>query len=149
MKPDIDRKQEQIIVRAEHIILSHGIETVRRLFRGDRPPDAEEQFASIQRLITGKIVEHLAFEEDRLFPLLLAGNPSETTIQMIAALRHEHDTLLKRVQQLQPLLHHCSITKCTGALWMALLDFVTDVGKHIAKEELLFELLFPCAVTQN
>lgn len=148
LAPQTDRTQRSEILgsaQADHELLFLGIENFRKLFAGVRPSDAAQQFASIQQLITKKIAEHFADEEDRIFPLLLAGNPTEKESQTIAELCEEHATFLATAQWLNALLQRTNLAKCKGELWTALRDFLTGLEKHIAKEDQLFEA-FTCFV---
>ena len=140
MTPPTHQAQVLGTARADHEILTGVMENVRAMFKGERPADAAQQFANIQQLLAVKIGEHFADEEKYLFPWMVTDNPSAAVAQVVAELCREHATLLEEAQQLRSLLHHRSITNCSGALWVALLDFFCDLHAHAAKEDQLFKL---------
>jgi len=135
-----DRFQILQVAQADHVLLSLSIWNFRRLFTGARPPEAAQQFAEIQQFITKKIFAHFADEESRVFPLMLADDPGKPTSKVIAELRAEHATLLTKAHRLNALLARCSLNKCKGEHWSALRSFLTDMEKHVAKEDQLFAL---------
>jgi len=126
-------------VQADHELLSLSIENFRSLFTGFRPPDAAQQFADIQQLITKKLSNHFADEEQRIFPLLLASNPTAEEEQAIADLCQEHATFLATAHNLNALLQTVNLARCKGELWSAMRKFLADLEKHAAKEDRLFE----------
>ena len=121
-------------------MLTSVMENVRSLFKGDRTPDAAQQFANIQQLLTQEIVEHFASEEKNLFPWMLTDNSSADVAQTIVTLCQEHEVLREEAKRLSALLHDRSIAKCTGELWIALMDFFCDLHAHATKEDALFKL---------
>ena len=137
------RETDQVIILgsviADHELLALNIKSFRRLFMGVRTPDATQQFADIQHLITQKISEHFADEENRVFPLLLAAFPGATESQIIADLSQEHADLLAKAEQLNAQFHRVNLTKCTGEIWAAMRDFFTNFESHAAREDQLFE----------
>ena len=136
---DLSDPQVFGIAQADHELLSQAARNVHGLFRGDCPPDAAQQFAEIKQLITAKMAEHFAYEENQVFPMLLADPADPQLVQLVTELRTEHAALLAAGQRLSRQLHQRSLTKCTGELWTALLDFFTDLLHHSAKEDQLFE----------
>jgi len=126
------------MARADHEILARAIKNFRRLFAGNHPSTAAQEFNEIKQLITQKIPEHFA-DEEAVFPSLLSDNPSQHVAQVIAELRSEHIQLLEEVQQVSDQLHPCTLTQCHGHLWLAMLDVFKALEKHAAKEEQLFK----------
>lgn len=106
---------------------------------GDRPPTSTKEFGEIQELITKKIAEHFAEEENLVFPLLTVDSPDQQMTQAIAELCQEHSQLLAEANRLGNQLHRRDIAHCTGELWTALLDFFTAFEKHAAKEDQLYK----------
>ena len=139
MNPPPNPAQFLQTAKADHEILSKAIKNFRRLFVGDRPPDAPEKFTAIQSLLTQKIAEHLTEEEARVFPTLLASARGSTVAPIVAELIQEHIQLLAEAQRLSGLLQQQSSPQCTGKLWTALLDYFTVFEKHVVKEDLLFK----------
>ena len=139
LNPQVDRSLGLISAQADHVLLSLSIWNFRRLFTGARPPDAARQFVEIQQLITEKISEHFADEENHVFPLLLANNPGLREFQVIADLYQAHATLLAQAQRLNTLLPRINLAKCKGEHWSAIRIFLTDLEKHAATEDRLFE----------
>ena len=138
MSPQSDRSQFLELAQTEHVLLALSIWNFRRLFTGDRPPDAAQQFTDIQQFITQKLAGHFADEESRIFPVLLADHPWQMESQVLAELRQDHMRLLTKARQLNALLHRINLAKCTGELWTALRDFLADMEQHVAKEDQLF-----------
>jgi len=145
LTPQIERFHILGSAQADHDLIFLSIENFRRLFTGARPPDANQQFADIQQLITTKIPEHFADEESRVFPLLFAGQPGKKESQVSAVLCQEHATLLAQANRLNVLLQRVNLPKCKGELWSAMHDFLSDLEKHVTKEVQLFEA-FTCLV---
>ena len=139
MNPATNPSQVLQTAKADHEILSKAIKNFRRVFVGDRPPDAAQHFAAIQHLLTQKIVEHLTDEETRVFPALLASPRGSTVAPVVTELIQEHIQLLAEAQRLSGLLQQQSIPQSTGKLWTALLDYFTVFEKHVIKEDLVFK----------
>ena len=127
--------------RADHEILADLMVNVRKLFKGDRPPDATQQFATIQQLLSEKLSGHFTDEEKYLFPWIIAENPSAEIVRVIAELCAEHIQLLAEAGHLQSLLHHQNVVTCTGEVWIALLDFFCNLHAHATKEDQLFKFI--------
>ena len=127
------------VAQADHEILSKAIRNVRKLFIGDHPPDAAHQFNILRQLLTKKIAEHFADEENRLFPALLATEAGPKIAPILAELQQDHVQLLAEAQRLNTLLQDRTIAQRTGESWTALLDFFTVFEKHVAKEDRLFQ----------
>lgn len=139
MDPQLERSQALNLARADHVQLALGIFHFRRLFKGARPVDAPQQFAEIQHFITKKIAEHFADEERRIFPVVLASQPTPQETQTITELCAEHEQMLAQAQQLHGQLQRVTIAKCKGELWTTLRDFLAALEKHAAKEDRLFQ----------
>lgn len=138
LTPPTEHLQILDSAQADHELMSLSIEKFRRLFTGARPPDATQQFADIQHLITTKIPAHFSDEENRVFPVLFAGNPGKKESQISVVLCQEHAALLAKAQRLDALLQQVNLTQCKGELWSAMQDFLTDLENHVAKEVELF-----------
>jgi iron-sulfur cluster repair protein YtfE (RIC family) len=134
------RTQYLLVAAADHEMLSHAVGNFRRLFAGERPADAVQEFAALRRLLNQKLVDHFRYEDQWVFPALLADQPPAAVVQLIAELRQEHGSLLLEAQALDALLAHATLATCTGELWSALLDFFEDLLKHTVKEDNLFRL---------
>lgn len=134
--------QYLLITAADHEILSRGIERFRRLFAGDRPPNAEAEFKAIKRIPNEKLPEHFGYEDKIVFPSLLVSHPPPAVAEQIAALTREHVALLDEARRLNALLAGRDLAKCTGELWVAMLDFFEDLEKHSRNEDaMLLRLL--------
>ena len=55
----------------------------------------------------------------------------------IAELQREHITLLAEAQRLSTELVRCTLTTCTGDLWMRMLEFFGNLEKHSHHEDVL------------
>jgi iron-sulfur cluster repair protein YtfE (RIC family) len=141
VSPEQQRLQHLLISAADHEILSHSIECFRRLFAGERSLNAAAEFTAIKRLLNEKLPEHFAYEDQHVFPALLAGNPPPPVVEQIMALTCEHTALLDEARRLNALLARSNLATCTGELWMALLDFFEGLEKHSANEDALMMTL--------
>ena len=125
--------------RVDHEILTRAMENAHRLLRGERPPDAAQQFAHIQQILAERIQEHFAYEENQVFPALLTNNPGEPVAQVIAELLTDHRTLLTAAQRLAVRLQQRSLADCTNEIWIEIMDFFSDFYTHVVKEDQLFK----------
>lgn|GEM_PF-870071 len=125
--------------QADHELITRVTETAHRLFAGAQPADAGQQFSILQQVLTVKIVEHFAFEEKYVFPALLDGNPDAQWVQIITELLMEHVPMVEAIQQLNARIYQRSLTDYTGDLWTAVMDFLSDLVTHAAKEDRLYQ----------
>ena len=129
-------------VMADHEILSHYIEHFHRLFAGESPKNQRSEIDDIRMILTKKVVEHFAFEEEHIFPGLLKAIPGEETSEAVSILRKEHVSLRKEAQRLNEMLADQDLDGTpTGELRKVMLDFLADLEKHAAKENQLFPSL--------
>jgi len=135
-------QQSQVLskARADHEIFASAMESIHRLFNGSPAPDATQQFANIQQLITEKIPQHFAYEEKHVFPSLAAENPNENVAHIVSELCQDHGRLLEAAQRLRPLLDQRNPVNYTNELWPVLLEFISDLFNHATKEDQLFKL---------
>ena len=132
--------------QADHELITRVTETAHRLFAGERPVDADQQFANLQQILTVKILEHFAFEEKFVYPGLLAGNPDANVVQIITELLLEHAPMVEAIQRLNARIYHRSLTDYTGDLWIEVMDFLSDLVAHAAKEDRLYQSVVERAV---
>ena len=137
------RSQVFKVVTADHLVLSAAIENFRRMFMGEHPAVTPQDFANIQRLLAERIVEHFAYEDQTVFPAMLAHCSSPETAKLIAELSQEHVKLAKETERISARLASLNIAKCSGQLWTTTLDFLTVLTQHAAKEEELMWQLEP------
>ena len=121
-------------------MIARAMEDVRQLIRGNRPPDAPQQFTNLQQLLTGKLLEHFAYEERHVFPWLLANNPDAAVTQLVTELLRDHARLVAAAQHLSGLLRQYSLATCPAEVWTAIMDFFSDFYTHAGKEDQLFQL---------
>ena len=129
------------MAQADHELITRISESAHRLFAGERPADADAQFANLQQLLTVRIVEHFAFEEKNVFPGLLAGNPEPQVVQAVTQLILDHAPMLETIQQLNTQIYQRTLTNCTDNLWTAVMDFLSDLLDHAAQEDRLYTAL--------
>ena len=132
------RTQYLLAAAADHEILTQGVASFRNLFVGEYGTNAAQEFAALHHLLGQKLTEHFAYEEEQVFPSLLADRPTDSVAKTISELRREHITLSQVASNLNERLTHRTLTTCTGELWMALLHFFELLVAHIAKEAKLF-----------
>ena len=125
--------------QADHELITRVAETAHRLFIGERPADADQQFANLQQILTVKILEHFAFEETIVFPGLLTGNPDAKVVQIITELLLEHAPMVEAIHRLNARIYQRSLKDYTGDLWTAVMDFLSEMVNHSAKEDRLYQ----------
>ena len=125
--------------QADHELITRVTETARRLFAGERPADADQQFSSLQQILTIRILEHFAFEEKYVFPALLAGEPDAQVVKIVTELLMEHAPMVEAIEKLNARIYQRTLADYTGDLWTAVMDFLSDMVNHAAKEDRLYQ----------
>ena len=126
------------LATADHVILSATIESFRRLFAQQYQTNAEAEFEVLRRLLSQKVPEHFAYEDEHVFPSLLNDRPPAYEVRLINELQLEHVTLLQMMRALNTKLASRTATNISGDLWVAMLDFIDALARHTAKEDVLF-----------
>ncbi len=142
MSVELDAVTQLQFVRtaqADHELITRVTETAHRLFAGEQPADADQQFSNLQQVLTVKIMEHFAFEEKHVFPALLTGNSDAQVVQIVTELLLEHGPMVETIQKLNARIYQRSLTDFTGDLWTAVMDFLSDMVTHAAKEDRLYQ----------
>ena len=81
------RTQYLLAAAADHEILTQGVASFRNLFVGEHGADASQEFAALHHLLGQKLTEHFTYEEEQVFPSLLADRPTDAVAKTIAQLR--------------------------------------------------------------
>lgn len=127
---------------ADHEILALYIESFSRMFSHPSPKVARAASQAIRVFLNEKIVDHFAYEEQRVFPALLQADGKAEMSRLVSALCQEHKALLKESKRLNKLLLEENVTNSRHArLRKALLDFFHNLEKHSAKENKLIPSL--------
>ena len=139
------REQYVIAAAADHEFLARTIESCRRLFTGDQQTDITKEFDGLRHLLVKKLPEHFSYEEQLVFPALLADQPPATLANTIVDLCEEHVALLLEAKILKAMLGHGTLKSCTTQLWNKMLDFFQMLEQHAAKEDALYQLPPPAS----
>jgi len=122
----------------ELLRMARRVEAVHR-----EHPQAPRGLSALLATIEAEMLEHMAKEEQILFPLLRAGG-HPGVVQPIAVMRHEHDAHGARLRELLALTADFSPPADACTTWCALYaagrQFVDDLMQHIHLEN---HLLFP------
>ena len=132
---------------SDHKMLAAYGRLVKQIFIAESPEYLEKQIVDIKLFLNQKLVDHFAFEEQHLFPALLAANLGESTARLVAALQEDHRPLLVEAGRLNELLSDQKlVTGRAGELQTALVGFLTALQKHNSQEDELSRTL-PIAAT--
>ena len=125
----------------DHEMLEQFIEGFNRLFaRG--ATTISRKAADEMREFSQKLIGHFAYEEQHIFPALLAAMSSADAAQLISELREEHDELEKRAKQLNKMLSAANhADQNVKSLRMAMEGLGDQMARHSAKENELFPSL--------
>ncbi|MEI8064105.1 MAG: hemerythrin domain-containing protein [Verrucomicrobiota bacterium] len=137
MNLQLHRDQIKSITRADHEILSHGVASFRKLFKGERSLRADHEFANIYRLLNERIAQHLTYEDKDVFPVLLASRLNAETDGLIANLKQEHAALRDELHNVNTLLGQRGLNQLTSKISLALLNFFNHLQDHVDKEDRL------------
>ncbi len=106
-------------------------------------PDVPAGLAELLEQMHGEMLDHMAKEEQILFPLLAAGGPPVVR-HPIAVMRHEHNAHGQRLERLAALTHDHEPPADACNTWRALYagtrQFSDDLMQHIHLEN---NVLFP------
>jgi iron-sulfur cluster repair protein YtfE (RIC family) len=139
MQPN--RKDLFRTTEADHRIIEASINSFRRMSNGDSPQDAPKEIDALKLFLTDMLPKHFAYEEEKIFPLLLADNPSENIMRLILELKEEHKRLLVELGDLSVELSSRNLMQNTGVLWMDCLALFNRLRIHASKEDKLFRLV--------
>ena len=135
-----DHKDLFHTVEADHRIIQAGIDSFRRMSTGDSPQDKAKEISNLKLLLTDMLPKHFAYEEEKIFPLFLADNPSKDVSRLILELKEEHKRLLIEVGDLSAELSSRNLMQNLGVLWMDCLALFNRLSIHASKEDELFRL---------
>lgn len=125
----------------DHEMLEEFIDGFNRLFATGAttiPPDAADTTREFSQKLTG----HFAYEEQHIFPALMATLSSADAAQLISELREEHDELEKKAKQLNKMLSPANLAdQNVKSLRLAMQDLGDQMQRHSAKENELFPSL--------
>jgi hypothetical protein len=141
MEPVPDRLELFRMAMTDHNIIEAGMQSFRRMLSGTPPKHAPKEFDDLALLFRNMLPKHFAFEEEKIFPLLLADNPSEEVSRLILELKEEHKQLLVEIKGLPLELSSHSQRQSVGMTWMEFVGFFDRQQKHASKEDELFRLV--------
>jgi hemerythrin-like domain-containing protein len=125
----------------DHAAINAGMDSFRRMLTGDLPQDASREFDDLKFLFRDKLPRHFAYEEQKIFPLLVADNPSKEVSRLILELKEEHQRLLVDVRWLNLELSSLSQMQSVGEARTECFDFFNRLKDHASKEDELFRLV--------
>jgi iron-sulfur cluster repair protein YtfE (RIC family) len=125
--------QYLLVVAGDHEIINQAVENFRKLFTDDSLANSPKEIAALRQILAVKVPHHFTYEEELVFPTIVAEQPELAT--QIASLRKDHAKILKETARLEKLLTGSS---CTAEVWSALLDMFAALQKHTDKEDKLF-----------
>jgi hemerythrin-like domain-containing protein len=129
-------------VLADHEILSQYIESFNKLCATNCGTNDRQAANVVKTIINQWLVAHFAYEEQRIFPALLAARPSAKFSQRIANLQAEHKSLLQHARRLDQLLGKPNRGGShRDVLRKSMLDFVNRLQRHSASEDEMFPSL--------
>ena len=125
----------------DHEMLEEFIGGFNRLFAFGATTIPREA-ADATREFSQKLIGHFAYEEQHIFPALLARLSGPDVVQVISELREEHDDLEKRAKQLSKMLSATNLAdQNANSLRKAMEDLGERMQRHSAKENELFPSL--------
>lgn len=140
MTPETNRENLLKVAQADHESILSVTENVFRFIGCPDSPDAAKEFHTTQRLINEVLGNHFTYEENQLFPSLLAHNSDAQTTQVIAKLRQEHTSLLEQARLFsEKFAGGYNLDERRDELWQTTTHLVSALENHVAKEERLFE----------
>jgi len=96
----------------------------------------------IKRFIQRQILAHFAYEEERIFPMLLHGHPVAETFGLVEGLLHDHTRLVKEAKRLIKWLETDKLDAAKQkSLRRAFQEFGRHLEQHAARENEWFPSL--------
>lgn len=112
----------------------------------DKDPEVFQSLVDVFRGLRAELEEHMAKEEQILFPMIQQGDGSAAT-GPVAVMLHEHDSAADALRRLRKLTDDYKVPSeaCTtwSALWHGLADLERSMHEHIHLEN---NILFPRAL---
>ena len=97
---------------------------------------------AIRQFVNEKLLSHIAFEEQRIFPALLANIPTAEVARQVAALRAEHKRLRAQIKQLNALFDaDPPPANQFPLLKEAMRLLLVNNSKHVHQEDELYGLM--------
>jgi len=135
------RAESLRLVLNDHEMLEEFIDGFNRLFASGTTTISKE-VADETREFSQKLIGHFAYEEQHIFPALLASMPGSDVAQIISELREDHDELERRAKQLSKMLSPANLAgQNVNSLRVAMRDLGDQMERHSAKENELFPSL--------
>jgi iron-sulfur cluster repair protein YtfE (RIC family) len=125
----------------DHELLEEFIENFDRLF-SNGVATIPKKAAAAARQFSQKLIGHFAYEEEHIFPALLATLSGADVVPLISELRDEHNELEKKAKQLNKMLSAVSLTdQDVNSLRKVMQSLGDQMQRHSAKENELFPSL--------
>jgi iron-sulfur cluster repair protein YtfE (RIC family) len=141
MEAQLELRELLRMAAEDHAAFNAGMDSFRRMLTGDPTPDASREFDDLKFLFRDKLPKHFAYEEEKIFPLLLADNPSTEVSRLILELKVEHQRLLVEVRWLNLELSSLSQMQAISEARTECFDFFNHLKDHASKEDELFRLV--------
>lgn len=127
---------------SDHEMLSTYSKQFEAVFLAKHAKGIGEAIAALKPLLSQKLVEHFATEDDHIFPALVATNPGEEISRLVTALRKEHEQLLEESHRLIAMLPtRGMVFGQTTTLLGAMVKFFNQWEEHADQEDVLYRLL--------
>ena len=70
---------------------------------------------------------------------MLAGEPDAQVVKIVTELLMEHAPMVEAIEKLNARIYQRTLADYTGDLWTAVMDFLSDMVNHAAKEDRLYQ----------
>jgi iron-sulfur cluster repair protein YtfE (RIC family) len=125
----------------DHVLLVKFIEDIHSFF-SDGVVTTPRKAATATRQFCQQLIRHFAYEEEHIFPALVASQSRAGLVRQVAELRDEHDELEKKAKQLTKLVSPANLAnQDVKALRQAVESLGDQMERHSAKENELFPSL--------
>ncbi len=127
---------------ADHEILELYIESFHKMFSRSSGKVIRAATQAARLFLNQKVVDHFAYEEQRIFPVLLENNPGQEICERIEQLRRDHQRLLRDARKIDHLLcREEAAYNRADLLRKSMVKFFHDLETHAAVENELFPSL--------
>jgi iron-sulfur cluster repair protein YtfE (RIC family) len=135
--------RQMMMVGADHEILGQAIEEVRRYMFDENVQNWQTELSAFLALVNERLPRHFRYEDETVFPSILAKDTSAFTTQIIQCLNEQHQDLLKDLDQLNALMTTLDQDDPTDVVWRRMQEFIDDLNDHSALEDYFFGRAYP------
>ena len=122
----------------DHRFLSEYVANVRQSAALFSEPHPQRRIAALKGFLAEHVVGHFAFEEQQVFPQLLARERDPATRQAVAELADEHQSMLATVRTLRRMMRTAEASgsaRSLARLEQSFRDFLHVLQVHAVKED--------------